>query len=391
MESLKDIKVDKIIKQGSSWLLKSGIQNKGKKNLGAFSAWYGTKNKKYSYLYSEISGYLITHMCFMYEYTNKKIYLTSAINSADWLIKCAQDTTGGFKCLFLLDKKIKLDFKSEQIYSFDNGVIINGLVNLYKITKNKKYLNSATKCGNWIVNKAQKKNGEIKPIYDLSKNSFVEDKKKWSWISGSYHTKISIGLLNLYSVNKKKIFLTSSKKIFNTSLKKQIKSGEFLSTKISTNLHPHCYSAEGLWVGSKFLKNKNYLKAVIKSTKWIFKNQDLDGLVPRLRVGKKYIYSERVDALAQSVRLVLLLLKDNKIDKNKFDPQIKKVIKIIVKYQSQSKRLKEQGGFYWGKTSKGKTSMDLNCWVTSFVIQTLILFKYYQANKKFKFKTFYLI
>ena len=312
----------------------------------------------------------------MYEYTNKKIYLTSAINSADWLIKCAQDTTGGFKCLFLLDKKIKLDFKSEQIYSFDNGVIINGLVNLYKITKNKKYLNSATKCGNWIVNKAQKKNGEIKPIYDLSKNSFVEDKKKWSWISGSYHTKISIGLLNLYSVNKKKIFLISSKKIFNTSLKKQIKSGEFLSTKISTNLHPHCYSAEGLWVGSKFLKNKNYLKAVIKSTKWIFKNQDLDGLVPRLRVGKKYIYSERVDALAQSVRLVLLLLKDNKIDKNKFDPQIKKVIKIIVKYQSQSKRLKEQGGFYWGKTSKGKTSMDLNCWVTSFVIQTLILFKY---------------
>ena len=388
MESLKDIKVDKIIKQGSKWLLRSGIQ---KKNLGAFSAWYNVKNKKYSYLYSEISGYLITHMCFMYEYTNKKIYLNSAIKSANWLIGCAQDKTGGFKCLFLLDKKIKLDFKSEQIYSFDNGVIINGLVNLYKITKKKKYLNAATKCGNWIINKAQKKNGQIKPIYDLKKNSFVEDKKKWSWVSGSYHTKISIGLLNLYSVNKKKIYLNSSLKIFNTSLKKQIKSGEFLSTKNSTNLHPHCYSAEGLWVGSKFLKNKNYLKAVIKSTQWIFQNQNLYGLVPRLRVGKKYIYSERVDALTQSVRLALLLLQDNKIDKDIFELKIKKLIKIIIRYQSKNINNKEEGGFYWGKNSNGKTSNDLNCWVTSFVVQTLILFKHYQANDNFKFKTFYLI
>tara|TARA_B100001093_G_C26600642_1_gene915699 strand:+ start:459 stop:959 length:501 start_codon:yes stop_codon:yes gene_type:complete len=157
LESLKEIKVDKIIQDGSTWLLKSGIQNIGKLNTGAFKAWYNIKNKKYSYLYSEISGYLITHMCFMYEYTNKKVYLNSAIKSANWLIECAQDQTGGFKCLFLLDKKIKLDFKSEQIYSFDNGVIINGLVNLYKITKKKKYLDAATQCGNWIVKQAQKK------------------------------------------------------------------------------------------------------------------------------------------------------------------------------------------------------------------------------------------
>ncbi len=391
MELLNKTEVDKIIKEGSAWLLESGIQSKENINTGAFKAWYNTKSKKYSYLYSEISGYLITHMCFMYEYTNKKVYLNSAIKSANWLIKCAQDKTGGFKCLFLLDKKIKLDFKSEQIYAFDNGVIINGLVNLYKLTKKKEYLDAATKCGNWIVNQAQKKNGEIKPIYDLKKKSFVEDKKKWSWVSGSYHTKISIGLLNLYSVNKKKFFLIASKKIFKTSLKKQIKTGEFLSTRFSTNLHPHCYSAEGLWVGSKFLKNKNYLNAVVKSIEWIFKNQNINGLLPRLRIGKKLIYSERVDALSQSVRLALLLLRDNKVNKKKFDIQIKKVIMIIIKYQSKSKNLKEKGGFYWGKSSKGKISIDLNCWVTSFVVQTLILFKYYQTNKNFKFKTFYLI
>ena len=390
MESLKDIKVDKIIKQGSSWLLKSGIQNKGKKNLGAFSAWYGTKNKKYSYLYSEISGYLITHMCFMYEYTNKKIYLTSAINSADWLIKCAQDTTGGFKCLFLLDKKIKLDFKSEQIYSFDNGVIINGLVNLYKITKNKKYLNSATKCGNWIVNKAQKKNGEIKPIYDLSKNSFVEDKKKRSWISGSYHTKISIGLLNLYSVNKKKIFLISSKKIFNTSLKKQIKSGEFLSTKISTNLHPHCYSAEGLWVLGKYLNNKKYLSSSEKATKWIMSKQNSSGKIPRLFLINSSIYHERIDAIAQTIRLIFL----SKINKNKKklivnEDKLQKLLKIMLEYQNlKTNNSKIKGSFSWGKKSDGTILKHSNSWVTFFAIQALFFYKDHLENKKIKFDEF---
>ena len=390
MELLKTNKIDRIVEQGSLWLLKSGIQNKNK-NFGAFNAWYNTKNKKYSYLYSEISGYLVTHMCFMYEYTGKKLFLKSAVNSADWLINFAQDPSGGFKCLFLLDKKININFKSQQTYSFDNGVIINGLINLYKITKHKKYLLSATKCANWIVDKAQKKNGEIKPIYDLKKKIFIKNKSKWSWSSGSYHAKISIGLLNLYSVNKNKKFLISSKKIFKSSLKKQIKTGEFLSTNFSTNLHPHCYSAEGLWVGYKYLRNKNYLKAVIKSTKWIFKNQNINGLVPRLRVRKKYVYTERVDALSQSVRLILLLIRDKKINKKDFDLKIKKIIEIIFKYRSKGKNIKEYGAFYWGKTSNGKISSDLNCWVTTFVMQTLILLKYYLLKKNFKFNMFYLV
>ena len=58
-----------------NWLVKSGIQNNNKNKLshyGAFNAWYDIKSKKNSYMYSEITGYLITSMVFHYRLTKKK-------------------------------------------------------------------------------------------------------------------------------------------------------------------------------------------------------------------------------------------------------------------------------------------------------------------------------
>ena len=81
-------------------------------------------------------------------------YLNRARKAANWLINKSQLNNGGFKCLFLIDKRLNFLKKKEfASYTFDNGVIINGLINLYKITKNKKYLHSATKCGDWICEK----------------------------------------------------------------------------------------------------------------------------------------------------------------------------------------------------------------------------------------------
>ena len=52
-----------------------------------------------------------------------------------------------------------------------------------------------------------KKNNFVRPVYDLKKKNFIEDDRQWSLVSGSYHTKISMGLLNLYEVTKNKKIL----------------------------------------------------------------------------------------------------------------------------------------------------------------------------------------
>ena len=124
--------IDKIILSSQNWLLQSGIQNSNPKssNFGSVNAWYDPTIKSYSFVYSEINGYFLTLMSYLFKLTKKKIFLEKALRSSKWLIKSAQCKNGGFKCLFLIDKKSPNFYKENLIYSFDNGVILNGLCSL---------------------------------------------------------------------------------------------------------------------------------------------------------------------------------------------------------------------------------------------------------------------
>ena len=379
-----------IINDGINWTINSGIQNIQKKddNYGGYYAWYNVKKKNFSYLYSEITGYLITFNCFIYSLKKNKKNLKAAEAAAMWLIDKAQYSFGGFKCFDLVDKELNILDKSSLSYSFDNGVILNGLINLYKITKKKKYLNSAMKCADWLIISSKKK-GIIEPVFDTIKNRFIYDKNSWSMISGSYHTKISIGLYNIYSVTKKKKYLKLSNEIIKSSISKQKKNGEFLSTQKHVNLHPHCYAAEGIWVAANLFKNDIYYKSVIEALNWIQKNLK-NNLPPRLFYNnKKIIYNYRLDSIAQFLRLLLLLKIDNKIDLE--EKLIKNLLKIILKNYSYSKKKVLNGGFYWGMQSDGKKSYCLNTWTTAFALQALIYLNHLKKNDKKMINPFYLV
>ena len=394
LDRLKKNIVNKNLNLALNWLTKSGIQNNNKNKsieFGAYNAWYDYKSKKYSYMYSEITGYLITSMLYHYKITKKKIFLKSAKNAADWLIRNAQDVNGGFKCLFLINKKLSYAKKKDYIYSFDNGVIINGLVNLYNVTKINKYLEAAEKSANYLSLNFIKNNNEIKPVYDVKKKKFINNLKEWSLVPGSYHTKISMGYLNLYKTTKKKIYLECGKKILKTYLRKQKKNGEFISTKYNTNLHPHCYSLEGYWSCGKFLKNKMFNSVSLKGTRWVLNNINFDGFPPRLKFKNKLNFFERIDILSQTLRMIVLhkeKLNLNKLDKNK----IEKLIKNIIGNQKQdSKNNKIKGGFIWGKKSNGERTYDVNTWVTAFALQSLSILNDNRSNKILKSNPFYLV
>jgi hypothetical protein len=382
--------LQKIISNGINWITNSGIQNKDKKNknYGGYYAWYDEKKGKYSYLYSEITGYLITFHCFIYSLKKSKKNLIAAEAAAMWLINRAQFSFGGFKCFELIDKNLNILDKSSLSYSFDNGVILNGLVNLYKITKKKRYLQSAIKCADWLI-VCSKKKGIIKPVYDSNKNKFIYDKKSWSMISGSYHTKISIGLYNIYSVTKNKIYFNVASEIIKRSVNSQKKNGMFLSGSNHLNLHPHCYSAEGVWVAANLFKKNAYYKSVISAVNWIKKYTKHD-LPPRLFFHKKkIIYNYRVDAISQFLRLMLVLDMDKKL--NLDDVLIKNILNILLKNNSQSKKKSLKGGFYWGMQSDGTKTYCVNAWTSAFAIQTLLYLEKIRDHNKKKLNPFYII
>ena len=111
-----------------------------------------------------------------------------------------------------------------------------------------------------------------------------------------------------------------------------------------------------------------------------FNLQNNDGIVPRFYIDGVPNYNERVDALAQAVRMAIIHVSEGRLDKSYIN-KAKKTLSLILKYQAINDDIRINGGFYWGKTSKGVISKDVNSWVTAFFIQAALLTTDYMKNK----------
>ena len=160
----------------------------------------------------------------------------------------------------------------------------------------------------------------------------------------------------------------------------------FPSTKFHTNLHPHCYSAEGIW-RAKLNKSKSLFNSVISSVNWVKSNMK-DNIPARLVFfKKKKNYNYRVDSISQFLRLLILLKIDNKILLE--NSLVYSLFSIIKKNLSRSNLKLFKGGFFWGYNSNGKKNYGINIWTTIFILQTIIYYK--NLNSKKKINPFHII
>ena len=140
-----------------------------------------------------------------------------------------------------------------------------------------------------------------------------------------------------------------------------------------------------------YLNNNKYLNSSQRATKWIMSKQNSSGKIPRLFLVNSSIFHERIDAIAQTIRLIFL----SKLNKKKLivnEKKLKKLLKIMLKYQNlKTNNLKIKGAFSWGKKSDGIILKHSNSWVTFFAIQSLFFYKDYLENKKVKFDEFNLV
>lgn len=386
--------IETVISDAKFWVMESGIQNKDldPQINGSYNAWYDSDTGEYSYLYSEITGYFITLMCYFYNISKDNRYLINGENAANWLLNTTYEINGAFRCLFTKGRPSKYDHKHNEMYSFDNGVIVNGLVNLFRLTKKEKYLAAAITTSDWLIQTAQTQAGLFQPVYDIDDGRFFESDKEWSMSSGSYHVKIAIGLLNLYDLTENKRYLNAATKVCDITLGYQLTSGRYISflSKGGTNVHPHCYTAEGLWVAGKFLKRDDYLDSSAKGIKWLLDLQNSDGVIPRLYFDDKPVYHERIDAIAQTIRMAIIHIVEKRLDSCYYS-HIEKLISLMLKYQVKEGNKHELGGIYWGKTSNGKIMGHPNSWVTAFSIQALMIHEDYLENNKLDLNLFHIV
>ena len=361
--------VDNEIDFGINWLLNSGIQNLGGKHKGAFNSWYDVDKNNYEYAYSEITGYGINILMFFYNIKKNEIFLERAKLAADWLINKAKHKSNGVLTRYFYEKTNFMgSFENEEIFSFDCGMVLNGMTSLYNVTKNKKYLDFCENLANFMINKMQKEDGSFYAVYDAKNNKLIDDGEKWSTQSGCLHAKLSIGLINLYELTRNEEYLEAAKKVCDYSLRFLKNDGRFVTfSKTGDSLfHPHCYAAEGLYVAGNYFNNEKYLEAAKKSTIYLFNNQLDNGGVSQMFKNNKLIKFERSDILGQALRVGVLFSIDNK--------KLEKLAKRILEFQNL-KEGKQKGGFIYGYDDSGKKYEHINSWCTMFALQGLELYK----------------
>lgn len=356
---IKDSSTDLI----ADWILSSGIQSPA----GGFFSWYDLDKRAHSYLYSEITGYGITTLLFLYSISGDKVYIKRAEKAADWIIKAAMHQCGGVRTrLYKDDKKAdrEYSFSGARIFSFDTGMVLYGMVNIYKVTGKKKYLDASVRLAEFLLDKVQRKDGSLAPIYDANIDEQIEPSDKWSNQSSGFHAKVSMGLAGLFNATQKSIYKNAAISLCNYAISTQHRSGRFITDRIlkTTHIHPHSYAAEGLWYTGNSLKVPGFIKSAKKAVGWIFAHVSASGVNELYDpVEDSFNNFQRSDILAQVLRLGLFCCADSdKIDNLK---------DTLLSYQFTDTTTKHRGGFFYSKEKR-----DLNSWCSMFALQALALY-----------------
>jgi hypothetical protein len=359
------------------WVVSSGIQIRAQDGQvdGGFAAWYDLENQTYPFVYSEITGYMLTLLCAVEAlHANSTPTLTGMARLAgDWLLRAVWNQANGFACLRPLDNRTTHN-RQALSYAFDNGVIINGLCNLYRRTGLLRYLDAAVSTADWLVCAAQRADGLFEPVFDAARGVFISQGDTWSQFPGSYQAKIAIGLLNLFDLTHQERLVDAAERVCTAAVNFQTSDGRLATFPDAerTNCHAMAYAAEGLWSAGTYLGRQDYLCYSLSAVKWLLDNQSSSGQVARHFHHNRPYFVDRFDITAQALRLALLLRTDGRLDA--YDDRVDRLCTLLVGGQLSDRDPAADGAFVFGRASDGRVLRHANTWVTAFAIQAIRLY-----------------
>ena len=368
---------NKILDQNIEWIISSDIRIKEGDNKGALYGWKNFTPPHFPFIYSEITGYAITCFSWIASEIGNPVALEAAKEASEWIRKNMRSN------LLIARPPISPDEPNElssMFYSFDNSMVMIGLLNLYKITKKSNVLRLVEKMTKVLVDRFFDVEKLI-PRLDSSFNSIkpTDDRGivKWSTVSGAYHCKLSLGLLELSTLTGNNEYARVSDSLCEYAKKMQKNSGEFITNPGSdiVYLHPHLYACEGLIYSGIKQSNESHYAAGLKGIKWAMAQVDLHsnrGLLRDTRKGSV----EQSDCTAQLLRLLILCHTDleKTVEKSK-------LTKVIDRLHSRLLEFHIPAGEGQG-AMRYQLSKETACsWCTMFSMQALRLWSSRNSRK----------
>jgi hypothetical protein len=213
------------------WFLHSGVQQPN----GGVARYY-REGHGFLPVSTEITGYAASFFVYLHSAGGEQRYLDAAVRAARFLVRAWNPKLQAMP--FEVDPP-------EFTYFFDCGIIVRGLLAVWRVTKSDEFLAAAVEVGNSMARDFASETGDFHPILSLPEKAPLErDPKRWSKRAGCYQLKAAMAWWDLFEATGENCFREPYRVVLEYSLKSYIM---FLAAPgVMDRLHAFSYFLEGL-------------------------------------------------------------------------------------------------------------------------------------------------
>ena len=229
-----------VLDRAGCWFLNSGIQEPG----GGVARYYRTDLARNARVSTEITGYAVSALVYLFLRTGREEYLAAATRAADFLVLKAWDRE---HAIFPFEYDSNGQPPEPLAYFFDSGIIARGLLALWRATRREQYLAAAAACGDSMARDFAA--GErIHPVLRLPEKTALPYEPRWSRSPGCYQLKAAMAWRELELATADPLF----GRLYHEAVAAFLPDHTaFLAAEpdrreVMNRLHAYCYFLEGL-------------------------------------------------------------------------------------------------------------------------------------------------
>jgi hypothetical protein len=224
-----------ILQSTGTWFLHSGIQEPS----GGVARYYLANEKTNLPASTEITGYFLSALVYLYDRTQNVEYLDAAQLAAQFLTRKARN-----RDLKIIPFELGADSPA---YFFDCGIIVRALLSIYNVTKKNEYLETAVECGT-TMGERFRDGRNLHPIVLLPSFEPKAYEPRWSRSPGCLQLKSAVAWHNLHQIVGEAKFQIWYEHALQVALETHTSflPGDDDPLQVMDRLHAYCYFLEGL-------------------------------------------------------------------------------------------------------------------------------------------------
>ena len=227
------------IEPAGRWFLNSGIQEA----RGGVARYYRSDLGQNLPVSTEITGYTLSALLFLYQRTGDPAYLEAGLRAARFLTRVAWDARLG---TFPFELPAN-GASPPPTYFFDSGIIVRGLLYAWRITKDIEFRDAAIAGGRAMLADFPSGSG-LNPILLLPEKRPRAWEPQWSASPGCYQLKSAMAWQELFEVTGDQAFLSGYESALEAALANNpdFLPGDKDRQRVMDRLHAYSYFLEGL-------------------------------------------------------------------------------------------------------------------------------------------------